>query len=259
MWAHRPSGRRAKRFDLAPGIIVTANTISTSSFAAQLRAQPLCRVPFEFMWMEWPGADPIYDAYRVGDATAAAPAPHRMVVLIHADESRQKGSMTFAWSHRQEGVNACPLARFFDWRADAPESHDLSRSFFRGSARNENELRQQIVSQSKGMPQVKGSSGRSGRRHLEAKNFSNLTRGNLVAAMALLRGSGRRHAVAGRLPSDRAANPFKGGWLQSECSAALRHNAHQSEQIDPNALRGLTISGPIPVVLKHSKCADPCK
>ncbi|WP_158933244.1 hypothetical protein [Acidisphaera sp. S103] len=150
--------RQAKRFDLAPGIVVTANTISTSSFAAQLRALPLCRVPFEFTWMEWPGADPIYDANRVGNATAAAPAPNRMGVLIHADESRQKGSMTFAWSHRQEGVNACPLACFFDWRADAPEVDDLSRSFFRQSGHSEDELRQQIVAQSQGMPQVKGSS-----------------------------------------------------------------------------------------------------
>ncbi len=64
--------RQAKRFDLTPGIIVTANTISTSSFAAQLRVLPLCRLPFEFTWMEWPGADPVYDAYRVDNATAAA-------------------------------------------------------------------------------------------------------------------------------------------------------------------------------------------
>ncbi|WP_158927553.1 hypothetical protein [Acidisphaera sp. S103] len=151
--------RQAKRFDLTPGIIVTANTISASSFAAQLRALPLCRFPFEFTWMEWPGADPVYDdAYRVDNATAAAPAPHRMGVLIHADESRQKGSMTFAWSHRRDGINACPLACFFDWRAEAPEVDDVSRSFFRQSGRSEDELRQQIVAQSQGLPQVKGSS-----------------------------------------------------------------------------------------------------
>jgi hypothetical protein len=147
--------RQAKRFDLTPGIIVTANTVSTSSHAAQLRALPLCRLPFEFTRLEWPGADPVYDAFRVANS---APTPHRMGVLIHADESRQKGSMTFAWSHRQEGINACPLACFFDWRADAPDVDDVSRTFFRQSGRSEDDLRRQIVAESQGSPQAKGSS-----------------------------------------------------------------------------------------------------
>jgi hypothetical protein len=82
---------RAKRFDLMPGVIVTANTIGSSSISAQLRALPLCRLPFEFTWLEWPGADPVYEAFQRNTITDATPAPHRMGVLIHADESRQKG------------------------------------------------------------------------------------------------------------------------------------------------------------------------
>jgi hypothetical protein len=147
--------RQAKRFDLTPGIVVTAHTVSTSSHAAQLRALPLCRLPFEFTWLEWPGADPVYDAFRVPNS---APTPHRMGVLIHADETRQKGSMTFAWSHRQDGINACPLACFFDWRPNAPDVDDVSRNFFRQSGRSEDDLRRQIVAESQGLPQAKGSS-----------------------------------------------------------------------------------------------------
>jgi hypothetical protein len=150
--------RQAKRFDLAPGVIVTANTVSSSSITAQLRALPLCRLPFEFVWMEWPGADPVYDAFQENNATAAAPRPHRMGVLIHTDESRQKGSMTFAWSHRQHGINACPLACFFDWRADGAKVEDVIHDLFRQSGRTEDDLRRTIIEQDRSLPQMKGSS-----------------------------------------------------------------------------------------------------
>jgi len=150
--------RQAKRFDLVPGVIVTANTVSSSSITAQLRALPLCRLPFEFVWMEWPGADPVYDAFQDDNATAAAPRPHRMGVLIHTDESRQKGSMTFAWSHRQHGINACPLACFFDWRADGAKVEDVIHDLFRQSGRTEDDLRRTIIEQDRSLPQMKGSS-----------------------------------------------------------------------------------------------------
>ena len=65
---------------------------------------------------------------------------------------------------------------------------------------------------------------------LEAKNFSNLTHRQSLGWHGAPLGSGRQHAVAGRLPSDRAANPFKSGWLASESVAALRRN-HRLDSI----------------------------
>jgi oligopeptide/dipeptide ABC transporter ATP-binding protein len=59
---------------------------------------------------------------------------------------------------------------------------------------------------------------------LETKNFSNLTHRQSLGWHGAPLGSGRQHAVAGRLPSDHAAKPFKSRWLASELVAALRRN-----------------------------------
>jgi hypothetical protein len=70
---------RAKRFDLTPGVIVTAHTVSGSSIKAQLRALPLCRLHFELVWLEWPGADPVYATFHSDTASepASQPQPRR--------------------------------------------------------------------------------------------------------------------------------------------------------------------------------------
>jgi len=149
---------RAKRFDLSPGVIVTANTVAKSSWKAQARALPLCRLPFEFTWMEWPGSDPSYAAFQEETNNPLAPAPQRVGVLVHTDESRQVGSMTFVWSHRQFGLNACPVGCFFDWRENGIEVGDVAKDLFREIGRPEIELQQRIIEQSKGMPQNKGTS-----------------------------------------------------------------------------------------------------
>lgn len=149
---------QAKRFDLSPGVIVTANTVTQSSLSAQIRALPLCRLPFEFVWIEWPGSDSSYASYQENVDTMIAPPPQRVGVLINTDPSRQVGSMTFAWSHRQHGLNACPIGCFFDWRKESEEVGDVSRDLFRASGGSENELRHSILEQNKALPQNKKTS-----------------------------------------------------------------------------------------------------
>jgi hypothetical protein len=149
---------RAKRFDLSPGVIVTAYTVAGSSLRAQIRALPLCRLPFEFVWMEWPGSDSSYASFQEKTDTALAPPPQRVGVLIHTDDSRQVGSMTFAWSHRQHGLNACPIGCFFDWRENGEEVGDVSRDLFRATGGSEEDLKRIIIEQNKGMPQIKATS-----------------------------------------------------------------------------------------------------
>lgn len=150
--------REAKRFDLTPGVVVTANMVCGSSIKAQLRALPLCRLPFEFVWIEWPGADPTYAPFQKETATELAPVPQRLGALIHTDASRQKGSMTFVWSHRHQGLNTCPVACFFDWREDAVEVPDAARDYHRKAGMSEEDLQRRIIEQSSAMPQLKGSS-----------------------------------------------------------------------------------------------------
>ncbi|MBO0739165.1 MAG: hypothetical protein J2P48_21920, partial [Alphaproteobacteria bacterium] len=73
-------------------------------------ALPLCRLPFELIWMEWPGSDPAYARFREDTVSELAPMPQRMGVLLQTDESTQAGIMTFAWLHRHAPFEL-PVAR----------------------------------------------------------------------------------------------------------------------------------------------------
>jgi hypothetical protein len=47
---------RAGRFELTPGLIVSANAVQKSPIETQAKALALCRFPFEYTWFEWPGS-----------------------------------------------------------------------------------------------------------------------------------------------------------------------------------------------------------
>jgi hypothetical protein len=101
--------KRAQRFDLSPEVLRSALTISKSAIGPQLRALPLCRLPFARCWFEWPG--------NVGGI------PKRMGALVSTDASLQRGTIAYAWMHPDPdlgGVNICPLLVTFDWR-ETPE------------------------------------------------------------------------------------------------------------------------------------------
>ena len=102
--------RGAQAFDLAPEVMRSAFTISHSPIGAQLRALPLCRLPFRSTWFEWLGG--------IGAPTTRenAPIPKRMGALVETDESLQRGTIAYAWHHLEMGVNICPLMVTFDWR-----------------------------------------------------------------------------------------------------------------------------------------------
>lgn len=55
-----------------------------------------------------------------------APVPKRMGALVETDASLQRGSIAYAWLHPDQGVNLCPLAVTFDWRAEGEPVADLA-------------------------------------------------------------------------------------------------------------------------------------
>ena len=115
--------RAAQRFDLSPEVMQSARTISYSPIGAQLRALPLCKLPFERTWFEWPASFAGIPSERTD---TYAPVPKRMGALVETDASLQRGSIAYAWLHPDQGVNLCPLAVTFDWRADAEPVADLA-------------------------------------------------------------------------------------------------------------------------------------
>jgi hypothetical protein len=118
---------RAQRFDLAPEVMRSALTISDSAIGPQLRALPLCRLPFRQCWFEWPGT---FSGREAKKRELAAPVPKRMGALVITDDSLQRGSISYAWNHPSDGedggINLCPLMVTFDWRADAEPVPDMT-------------------------------------------------------------------------------------------------------------------------------------
>jgi hypothetical protein len=120
--------RLAARYDLSQGVMLSAQTLHQQSQATRLRALPLCRLPFQHTWFEWPGFDPSGGGYRLVGPAREAPVPRRVGALVSVDDSRQRGTMSWAWFTREQnqGVNVCPLAVTFDWRAEFEPIEDLS-------------------------------------------------------------------------------------------------------------------------------------
>jgi hypothetical protein len=115
--------RAAQRFDLSPEVMRSAFTISHSSIGAQLRALPLCKLPFERAWFEWPAG---FTGIASERTDTYAPVPKRMGALVETDASLQRGSIAYVWLHPGQGVNLCPLAVTFDWRAEGEPVPDVS-------------------------------------------------------------------------------------------------------------------------------------
>jgi hypothetical protein len=117
--------RDAQRFDLSPEVMRSAWTISHSPIGPQLRALPLCKLPFQLAWFEWPAG---FMGIPTERKDIYAPVPKRMGALVSTDESLQRGSISYAWLHPHQGVNICPLSITFDWRTDAEPVADLTNA-----------------------------------------------------------------------------------------------------------------------------------
>jgi hypothetical protein len=112
----------AERFEVSDEVARACFELVDSRPSALAAALPLCRLPYETMWLEWRGG--------MGNPTttrAEAPIPERQGMLIESMQG-QVGFMTLAWVHTERveigGVNISPLAVYFDWRPD----HDVRDS-----------------------------------------------------------------------------------------------------------------------------------
>src|SRR6187402_2917416 len=120
--------RQAARYDLSQGVMLSAQTVHQSQQAVRMRALALCRLPFQRTWFEWHGTNPSGEGNNFVQGPARhAPVPRRVGALVTVDESRQRGTMSWAWFTKEfdQGVNLCPIAVTFDWRAEPEPIDDL--------------------------------------------------------------------------------------------------------------------------------------
>jgi hypothetical protein len=127
---------KAERFELSDDVARAGYNLIKSKPTTLLNAMPLCRAPFRKLWLEWRGGltrDMMRPEHRRDPLIA--PDPLRQGVLIETDETGQRGTMTFAWVHKQRPdtdfspVNVDPLGSLFNWSDDGDVREDAIASW----------------------------------------------------------------------------------------------------------------------------------
>lgn len=109
---------KAQRFDLADDVVKACGQLTDSKPSSLVAALPLCRLPYDNMWIEYRGGlgpEP--------EGQPGRPIPARQGFLIECvdhDAKGQVGIATLAWVHTHErpAVTIAPFAIYFDWRTD---------------------------------------------------------------------------------------------------------------------------------------------
>jgi hypothetical protein len=121
---------QAERFEIHDEVARACGSLVSSRPSTLVAALPMCRLPYENVWMEWRGG---LGKVRPGDRNA--PIPEKQGVLIQSNQG-QVGFMTWGWVHSAKAligsdvreqdipahaVNISPISIYFDWR----EGHDV--------------------------------------------------------------------------------------------------------------------------------------
>jgi hypothetical protein len=130
--------KRAERFELSDDVARAGYNLTKSKPTSLIGALPLCRAPYPVIWLEWRGGlttDMVKPELRRDQRFA--PDPLKQGVLIETDESGQRGTMTFAWLHRERperigeefysAVNISPLGCLFNWDENGNVFDDAER------------------------------------------------------------------------------------------------------------------------------------
>lgn len=119
---------RAQRFVLSDDVAAAGFQVMQAKPSSVLAAMPLCRLPYPNMWVEFSGGL----ALRMGESDhrdpTRAPAPDKVGCLIESDdEGGQAVFMTWAWMHKQTGINVGPFGVVVDWHRDADVRETVHR------------------------------------------------------------------------------------------------------------------------------------
>jgi hypothetical protein len=119
----RPFLKKAERFEVSDDVARAAGDLVYSRPSCLAAALPLCRLPYDSMWIEYRGGLGPKAGRRTFDH---APVPCKQGVLIESMPGGQTGFMTVAWMHKAEdedldldleyAINISPIAIYFDWR-----------------------------------------------------------------------------------------------------------------------------------------------
>jgi hypothetical protein len=136
----RPFIESAECFEVADDVARAAGELVYSRPSSLAAALPLCRLPYETMWIEYRGGLGTGPGTSPGGRTFdGAPVPAKQGVLVESMPGGQTGYMTVAWLHKydeggrdviEHAVNISPIGIYFDWREDG-DVREIVRSAHR--------------------------------------------------------------------------------------------------------------------------------
>lgn len=112
---------KAVPFEIQPDVGRIAHAIQESSGAKLLTIHDFCRVPFKSTWFEWVGPSASFGTSMKEDSRSdsEAPRPDRCGALVETlDDDMSVAMVTFAWVHKNIGVNVSPYCLLFDWKGE---------------------------------------------------------------------------------------------------------------------------------------------
>jgi hypothetical protein len=115
---------KAERFEMSEDVVQACVSLVDTKPSALNAAMPLCRMPYDNMWIEYRGG---INAHNNTRDPLTAPIPERQGFLIRSTGQGCVGFATVVWVHKTlpglDGVNvnapfSSPFAIYFDWRPD---------------------------------------------------------------------------------------------------------------------------------------------
>ncbi len=118
--------RQAERMVLADDVAEAGYQLIQSRPASMLEALPLCRFPYERLWLEWNGdasrragwaLDPWIERQKPVAERTPRHTPLRIGCLIESEPGGQRGARTWAWQHRNRAISVGGVGVMFDYSA----------------------------------------------------------------------------------------------------------------------------------------------
>lgn len=131
----------SRRHVLEDEVIAAATGVVLSRPSSMRDCLSALRIPWRATWIEWNEAARLSTRTALGIVQENQKArPHRLGMLVEADEDGRRGTVRFAWSHATEtemgshAPSVCPLALTYDFEKATDPAAELPPNLREGSA-----------------------------------------------------------------------------------------------------------------------------
>lgn len=133
----------AVKFQVSDDVTYAIDNVLDSKPSSIINAFPVCKLPHKRMWIEFSpkyradireGRGSVVDKIVKKELGESHEPPGKMGAIINAkDDSMQRGTMTFAWLHKKDGMEfltISPMQIHFNWTKEEEEDIDIFRNLY---------------------------------------------------------------------------------------------------------------------------------